>query len=157
VGNLGGGTYAFESMYSTDEDAPVDIGHFATLLEVDAPPVEIRPTPDADLSVERDGATVHVDWPRRPEVERATLTVERRDDNPPKRILPEQVLRARNRGLRNTLAFFEDGVDRVVLRTDRNTVSRAAGAEGYTPASQLFTLFGETETRGFVATATFDQ
>jgi hypothetical protein len=157
VGNLGGGTYAFESMYGTDEAAPVDLGHFAALLDVDAPPVEIRPTPDADLSVERDGATVHVEWPRRPEVERGTLTVERRDDTPPERLLPEQVVRARNRGLRNTLAFLEDDVERVVLRTDRNTVSTAGGAEGYTPASRLFTLFGETETQGYVATATFGE
>jgi hypothetical protein len=157
VGNLGGGTYAFESMYGTDEDAPVDLGHFATLLDIEAPPAEIRPTRDAELSVECDGATVRVEWPRRPDVERGTLTVERRDDTPPERLLPEQVMRARNRGLRNTLAFFEDGVDQVVLRTDRNTVSTAVGAEGYTPASRLFTLFGESETQGYVAIATFGE
>jgi hypothetical protein len=157
VANLGGGTYAFESMYGTDEDAPVDLGHFAALLDVEAPPVEIRPTRDADLSVERDGATVHVEWPRRPEVERGSLTVERHEDTPPERLLPEQVMRARNRGLRNTLAFFEDGVDRVVLRTDRNTVSTAGGAEGYTPVSRLFTLYGEAGTQGYVATATFGE
>lgn len=155
VGNLGGGTYAFESMYGTAEDANVDLGNFAVLLDVGAPSVEIRPTPDADLSVERDGSTVRVEWPRRPDVERGTLTVERREDTPPERLLAEQAMRARNRGLRNTLAFFEDGVDRVVLRTDRNTVSTAAGAEGYTPASRLFTLVGGDRRAGYAATAAF--
>ena len=155
VGNLGGGTYAFESMYSTDDDAPVDLGSFAARFEVDAPAVDIRPTPSADLAVTREDGTVRVEWPRRPEVERGTLTVERREDSPAERLLPEQAMRARNRGLRNTLAFFEDGIDRVVLRTDRNTVSTAAGAEGYTPASRLFTLVGTQTREGYVATATF--
>jgi hypothetical protein len=155
VGNLGGGTYAFESMYGTDGDAGADLGNFAALLDVEAPSVEIRPSPEADLAVERDGDTVHVEWPRRPELERAELTVGRPDGTPTERLLPEQVLRSRNRGLRNTLAFFGDGVEEVVLTTDRNTVSFAAGAEGYTPASRPFTLLGENGQQAYVATATF--
>lgn len=146
VGNLDGGTYAFKSMYSTDEDAAADLGTFAALLDVEAPPVEIRPSSEADLTVERDGATVRIDWPRRPELERAEPTVEQRDGSPTRTILPEQVLRSRNRSLRNTLAFFGSDVDRVVLRTDRNTVSFAAGAEGYTSTLRQFTLLGENGT-----------
>lgn len=42
-------------------------------------------------------------------------------------------------------------VERVVLRTDRNTVSDAANAEGYTPDTRRFVFDGTA----YAATATF--
>lgn len=149
VGHLGGGTYGFESSFGHD----CGPGSFAALLELDGPPVAV--TPSEGAAAERDGATVRVEWSRRPEVPRATLTVERTDSKRLEwysRLLLEQVMRRRNRGLRNTLTFFEQRVERVVLRTDRNTVSAAAEASGYEPASRQFLFDGDT----FEATATFD-
>jgi len=150
VGFLGGGTYAFEAMYSADDG---DSGQFAALLELEGPPVEVVPTENA--TAERDGSTVRVEWPRRPELPRATLAVERvggAADTDAERLLPEQVMRRRNHGLRNALAFVESGVGRVVLRADRNTVQEAANGSGYTPSTRRFVFDGEA----FAATATFD-
>lgn len=148
VGYLGGGTYAFESMFGSEGG----LGNFAALLELAGPPVSVVPTDDATAT--RDGSTVEVRWPTRPELPRATLTVERLDDDAADadRFIAEQVMRARNDGLRNTLAFVESGVDRVVLRTDRNTVSRASGASGYEPATRRIRFEGEA----YELTSTFD-
>lgn len=139
LGYLGGGTYAFESMYGS-EDGP---GHFAALLELRGPAVSVVPSEDA--TAERDGSAVTVEWPYRPELPRATLTVDRLGSElaAEERLLPEQVMRRRNRGLRNTLAYVEPGVDRVVLRSDRNTVSAASGASGYDPAVRRIQFEGD--------------
>lgn len=149
VGHLGGGTYAFESMYDV-EDGP---GHFAALLEIRGPPATVIPSKGA--IAERTGARVDVQWPRRPSLPRAALALERLppDSNVGETVVPEQAMRTRNRGLRNTLAFLEPDVERVALRTDRNTVSAAANADGYEPASRRFVFRDEL----FEVTASFDE
>lgn len=149
VGYLGGGVYAFESMYGRESGH----GSFAALVELSGPPVAV--TPSENATAERDGSTVRVEWPHRQELPRATLTVERTDSTggeDVERLLGEQVMRRRERGLRNTLGFLGDGVDKVVLRTDRNTVSDAANASGYERATRQFLFDGDR----FEATARFD-
>lgn len=120
VGYLGGGDYAFV----------VDVGYSpvvrAALLSVDAP--QVRITPDEDISVDREGATVTVtdaSWDH-DGTDSARLTVERGDGAGQRRIR-EQV--APHSGYRNTLPLFEDGVDRVVLRTNQDTVRDVLGRE----------------------------
>lgn len=118
VGRLGGGWYAFVT-----EVEPSAIVRTA-LLSVDAPPLTI--TPDDDRSVSRDGATVTVTARGEVDDEPATLTVTRHERGDT-RLIREQV--QRQAGLRNTLAFFEDGVERVVLRTDADTVRDVLGRD----------------------------
>lgn len=146
LGHLGGGTYAFESMYDVE-----GLGHFAALFEVEGPSVTVAPT--EGVTAERDGATVRAEWTHRPALPRATLVVERLGPEVAagETLIPEQVMRRRYRGLRNSLPFFESGVTRVRLRTDRNTVSSAAGASGYQRATRRFTFDGDV----FEATARF--
>jgi len=43
------------------------------------------------------------------------------------RLIPEQVLRPRNRILRNTLPYLRDGVERVVLNTTTGVARRTLG------------------------------
>jgi hypothetical protein len=111
VGHLGGGVYAALSGYGTDGRTT------GALVELDGPPVEIRPSDD--VTAERDGATVTVRDARRgdAEAEPATATLTRVDADAARTLIPEQVGQPWNRALRNTLPFLGDGVDRVVLRT----------------------------------------
>jgi len=116
---LGGGHYA----------AVVGYGHAtsesAALVEFDAPPVSVVPTDDA--TSESDGTTVTVTedgWRATTDFDdrdRAVLTLERAQ-TADRTIIAEQVMRERNRGYRNLLAFTDEDVERVVLRTDRRTV-----------------------------------
>jgi hypothetical protein len=144
VGHLGGGPYAFEVGIGRE-----DVTH-AALIDVEAPAVDIEPTDG--LEVTRDGGTVDVAWPRRDdEVPRATLTLTRNAEADA-RLIPEQVMQQRNAALRNTLAFATPEVDRVVLVTDRNTVSRGVRTRGYEDGSFRFEFDGVA----YEATATFD-
>jgi hypothetical protein len=118
VGRLGGGRYAFVVDVETVPSVP------AALLAVDAPPLTI--TPDDDLSVSRDGTTVTVTARDEADSEAATLTVTRQE-RADRRVIREHV--QRHAGLRNTLPFFEDGVERVVLRTDIDTVRNVLGRQ----------------------------
>lgn len=113
IGHLGGGRYAFVV------DEPSSSTVRAALLSVEAPPLTI--TPDENLAVSRDGATITVT--ARGD-DSATLTATR-DERADTRLVREHVQRLA--GLRNTLAFFEDGVERVVLRTDADTVRAVLG------------------------------
>lgn len=122
VGHLGGGVYGAVAGYG---HATPESG---ALVEIEADPVEIVPTDDA--TGERDGSTVvvtdskHGDGEHPPD---ATLTVTRTDAEADNRLIPEQVMRRRLRGLRNALAFFEEGVETVVVRTDEHVAENVVG------------------------------
>jgi len=118
---LGGGRYAAVAGYghATSESA--------ALVEFDAPPVTVVPADDA--TSESDGTVVTVTEDRwRAAVdsgdgERATLTLERAQ-TADRTLIAEQVMRRRNRGYRKLLAFIDEQIERVVLRTDRRTADR---------------------------------
>ncbi len=135
---LGGGRYAAVAGYGHATDAS------AALVEFDADPVSVVPTDDA--AGERSGSTVTVTtgrWEDGEDPPSAVLSVTRAsasNSGDAKRIIPEQVMRPRNRGLRNSLAFFESGVEKVVLRTDERVVE---GVVGYESDSVRFVFEGE--------------
>lgn len=127
-GYLGGGEYAVVVGYGHPEDES------AAFVEFVGDRIEVVPTEDG--SVERDGATVTVTADEYGDEggEDATLTVERTDDDVEERLIAEQVMgggqfgfESRYEALRNALAAFEDGVDRVRVRTDENAAERAVG------------------------------
>lgn len=121
AGFLGGGRYAFEVGMNRGDET------HAALVEFEAPRVTLSPT--GDVSASREGATVTVTSPEYDDGEHppsATLSVSRADSTA-QVVLAEQVMRRRNRGLRNTLAFFGDGVEEVLLRTDEHVVDRTLG------------------------------
>lgn len=121
-GHLGGGRYAAVAGYGHETD------HSAAMVELVGEEVALEPT--ADATAEDSGATVTVATSR-PEkgdehASPATLTVSRADDADA-RVIVEQLYRRRNRGLRNALAFFEDGVEEVVVHTDDRTAEQVVG------------------------------
>lgn len=125
VGYLGGGTYAFEVGMARKSTGSTH----AALLALRGPPVTLAPT--GDLTVERDRSRVVVTAPEFGDGEHppdARLTVRPVEvggaGTEVGRVLAEQVMRQRNRGLRNTLAFVDEGVETVVLRADTNAVPR---------------------------------
>jgi hypothetical protein len=132
-GHLGGGQYAAVVGYG--HDAP----RSGAMVELTGDPVAVTPTDD--VSAERDGDRVTVDSPRptREEREPVTLTVSRAD-GADRTVIAEQVMRRRFRGLRNTLSFFEAGVERVALHTDDTVAEQAVG---YDRSTTRFTFRGD--------------
>lgn len=120
---LGGGRYAFEAMFDRDGET------HAALFDLVGDAVAVEPA--EDVTTERDDERVVVRSPRRDDERPATLTVRPADDAD-RRLLPEQVMRRRLRGLRNTLPFFDDGIAVVELRTDRTVARGATGYDGET-------------------------
>lgn len=160
LGHLGGGTYAVTAGATSEAGRP------AALVELDAPPVAVRPTDDARSS--RDGSLVSVtaDPPRDGEgTEPQTLVLDRlpigsrtatpqptavADDGRLRRLLPEQAMRSR--GLRNTLGFLAEDVDQVRLRTTDDVVrgalrrvSRRADGRRFRFAGGRFRLTVDTD------------
>lgn len=131
AGHLGGGRYAMVAGYGDETDAT------AALVEIDAAPASVEPT--ADVTAERDGATVTVTSPRYGDGEHppdATVTATRVDAAETVRLV-EQVMQSGGfagglRGIRNTVPFFESGVERVVLRTDDHAADGVVGHESTT-------------------------
>lgn len=123
AGFLGGGRYAVTVGYGHRT------GLSGALVDLDGPPVDVTPT--ADVTSTREGETVTVTsskWDDGQEPPNARLVVEDTGGDAvgaATEFIPEQVMRPHNRGLRNTLAFFEEGVRKVVLRTDENTAKGA--------------------------------
>ncbi len=120
-GFLGGGEYGAVAGYGHETERS------AALVELTGEPVRIVPT--ADVSSERAEGTVTVTDPRWEDGEApasSTLTVTR-VSTAPTTVIPEQVMRHRFEGLRNTIAFFEEGVEKVVLRTDERIAERVVG------------------------------
>ena len=126
LAGLGGGEYAFTvgGWFALDDDETVAVAAGAR-FDLDGDPVEL--TPSGDLDTSRDGTTVTVTSPREPSEDEppSVLTVVRigGDGVPPGRQIhdriTEQLLRPRMgvmgdpNPLRNTVPFFEDGVETV--------------------------------------------
>ncbi|SFG79113.1 hypothetical protein SAMN04488063_2954 [Halopelagius inordinatus] len=117
---LGGGTYAFTvDGWFESEDYENGVG-FAARFELDGDPVELTPT-DEVTETTRDGDTVVVatDADSGSDAQTVAFVVRRADGesgdggDDVRRILTEQALR--DRTLRNTLPFFEAGVETVRL------------------------------------------
>lgn len=122
VSRLGGGTYAFEAGFAPDGSATP-----AALFDLVAP--EVTAAPPEGPTVERSGKRVTVTddrWSDGEHPPSATLTVERAPDaEADHRVIPEQLYHRPHDALRRVLPYFEDGVERVVLRTDEHLAERA--------------------------------
>lgn len=132
-GFLSGGTYAVVAGRTPAGERP------AALVELDAPSVTLRPTADARAGRDGDQVTVRSEQPRDDgDEEPQALVLDRlplgdRTATPRPtvtdpgaalaRLLPEQAMRSR--GLRNTLAFVDDGVREVRLLTTDDVVRGA--------------------------------
>lgn len=117
VGYLGGGTYAVVTGYAPEGEL------VGALVDLDGPPVEVRPT--GDVTARLDGATMVVEDPRREDGDPARATLTRIDAAVDRTLIPEQVAQPWNRALRNTLPYFGDDVERVVLETSLDVLARA--------------------------------
>jgi len=117
-GFLGGGTYAVVAGYGAET------GSSGALVALDGPAVDVRPTDD--VTAERDGSTVTVrrDGREQTATDPATATVTRVDEAE-RRLIAEQVMQPWNRAVRNTLPFFGDDVEAVVLETTARAVDLA--------------------------------
>lgn len=125
---LGGGTYAFTADgWFESEDYENGVG-FAARFELDGDAVELAPTNEVTETT-RDGDTVVVttDVEAGDDARTAAFVVRRAggaggdDADGVRRIIAEQALR--DRKLRNTLPFFEDGVEAVRLEEPNSVVS----------------------------------
>lgn len=126
MGFLGGGRYAFQVNLHPKGGATR-----AALFDLVGPDVEMTPT--ENIEVTQSGDTVEVSTPVPGDRNSGVLVVERADSSTAsERVIPEQVMRRRNRGLRNTLPFFESGVSSVRLLTTEQTVDDAIGFDGDT-------------------------
>ena len=120
---LGDGRYGIVSGYGENS-------HTGALLAIDAPPVTVEATDD--LRVDRaDGVVTATSdrWRTAPDAEnraRVHLVLER-TETADRRLIAEQLMRDRFRGLRNIVAFADPDADRVILRTDDRTADRAVG------------------------------
>ena len=116
LAGLGGGQYAFGTNGTfPDEDYEHQTG-IAALFELDGPPIDLRPTGEV-TNVERDGEVVTV-RAERPDLDQSRITAFElaRTDDPEGEVrerIVEQVVR--DRRLRNTLPYFESGIERVRL------------------------------------------
>jgi len=126
---LGGGHYAAVVGYGRT------MSNSAALVEFDAPPVSVAPTDNATSESDGTAVTVTADGWRAAsngdDGERASLTLERAQ-TAGRMLIPEQVMRRRNRGYRNLLAFTDEAVERVVLRTDTRTADQTVGFDNET-------------------------
>ncbi len=123
---VGGGRYAFETdgwWESLDHESKTG---FCTRFTVDGPELDVTPTVDA--VAERDGDTVTVtleDEEAGEDEHSAAFVVSRVDGSAEEveRLIPEQVIRWRRRrgyAYRNTLPYFEEGVESVRYETHGN-------------------------------------
>ncbi|SDM81712.1 hypothetical protein SAMN04487949_2687 [Halogranum gelatinilyticum] len=117
---LGGGTYAFTTHGNFATEDYEHAHGFAARVDLAGEPVELVPTSDVTATI-RDGDAIVVEVDRGDDggSEEVAYTVRRLADDAvvdaePRRIVTEQALRSRV--LRDTLSFFEEGVERVHLR-----------------------------------------
>ncbi len=109
AGFLGGGTYAVVAGYGAETETS------GALLDLEGPPVEVRPTDGVETRRDGDVVVVSVPFPEGdPEPGTATLT---RAEDADRELVPEQVMRPWNRPVRNSVPFLFDDVDRVVVQT----------------------------------------
>ena len=131
---LGGGRYAVSAGYAADG------GSSAALVDLGGDPIEIVPTDGVEH--ERDGSTVNVtgpEWSGGDGERDVTLSVTRAD-TADRTLIREQVMRRWYRGLRNTLPFFDDGVEEVRLR---GTEQVTYGLIGHDETSSRFRVDGQ--------------
>lgn len=114
LGHLGGGRYAFH-VNMARENGPTH----AALFDLNAPDATVTPMEGA--TAEQDGDTVTVNVPVKTDRKTGALVVERAD-SAETRLIAEQVMRRRNRGLRNALPFFESSVEKVSVHTSDDAV-----------------------------------
>ncbi|MBP1987602.1 hypothetical protein [Halolamina salifodinae] len=122
---LGGGRYAVSVGYGDESSSS------AAMVELTGDPIEIVPT--EDVASERDGSTVTLTNPEWSEdgEDAVTLTLTRAD-SAEETLIREQVMRRWHRGLRNTLAFVEEDVEEVRLRTLERYAHGPIGYDGST-------------------------
>lgn len=127
VGGLGGGEYAFTADGVLGDAEGQTLG-FAARLGVDAPELSIGSTERVG-DVARDSGVVTVRGDGEGDDDaRAELTahrVEAAED--PERVIPEQA--AHDYRLRNTLPYFEDGVDRVRYVEENHAITPSFGID----------------------------
>lgn len=113
IAGLGGGEYAFTtSGWFGEGNHDRQIG-LAARFSLSGDPVELVPT-DGVTETVRDGDTFVVHTGDGPGGERFTgFALERTDADPDRTLIAEQAIR--DRWLRNTLPYFEDGIDTVRL------------------------------------------
>ncbi len=131
---LGGGRYAVSVGYGEVSSSST------AMVELVGDPIEITPTDGVEH--ERDGSTVTVtspEWQGGDGERDASITVTRADDAD-RTLIREQVMRGWYRGLRNTIPFFEEGVDEVVLRSNEQVTY---GSTGYEDGSNRVRVDGQ--------------
>ncbi|MFC3476979.1 immunoglobulin-like domain-containing protein [Halobacterium litoreum] len=140
LAGLGGGTYAFTThgSFSPEDGESVPVG-FCAEFELNGDPVELTPTDGVTAS--RDGATVTVTTGEEPTEDEpmSAFVVERVEpqaETPVRERITEQLLRpdpgfGDQSGYRNTIPFFEDGVDTVRLEAPNGTHPPFGVDEGY--------------------------
>lgn len=148
---LGGGTYAFTTHGNFATEDYEHAHGFAARINLAGDPVELVPTSDA-TGTTRDGDTVVVEVDRGDagSERRVVYTMQRLSadatvDGEPRRVITEQALRSRV--LRDTLSFFEEGVETVRLR-DTDTYLNPFGFDAEKPqvvayAGQRYRLTSE--------------
>lgn len=120
VGHLGGGTYAFETGFSTGGET------HAAMFDIEAPELVVEPEPEA--TIEETDDQIDVELPNHADARQpATITVTRTDEDPAGRLIPEQLPRRIYRPFRNALPLFDPGVETVQVWTDRSTALRPLG------------------------------
>lgn len=153
VSGLGGGEYAFTTGGWFGD---YDDGHFGfgVLLEFDAPELTLEPT-DSVTDSSRDGDTVTVrgTGDDSDDARRAEFVLTHVDDaEEPRSLIPETA--AQDYRLRNTLPFFEEGVERVRFVAENAVVPAFGVTEPYTVSyrGELFRVTAdelETETETY--------
>lgn len=137
AGYLGGGTYAFEVGMSVESRT------HAAVFELEAPTPTVEPTDD--VSASRDGGVVTVTddrWER--DTGRGVVTTAR-VDAADRVVSPE--LAARRHAYRNTLPFFEDGVEEVRLRTSDGVADWATAVGSISFRENAFAFAGDVRSR----------
>jgi hypothetical protein len=137
--HLGGGRYAAVGGYGHDTASS------GAMVELTGDAVTVVPTDGVSATRAGDRVTVDSPRPTRDGRDPVALTVARADAAD-RTLIAEQVMQRRFRGLRNTLPFFESGVESVTLHTDDAVVGRAIGYDG---SSARFRFRGDAyEARG---------
>lgn len=111
MGYLGGGTYAF-AVHWTASDAEGDQA-YATAFSVEAPSISIQT--QESVSVHREDRTIVVEASQTDSSETREFEL-RNATSSTNLLLPEQVMQLEI--LRNTLSFFDEETDRVLLKTE---------------------------------------